>query len=65
MHEQDAAPGLANRLAVRLGARAAVSLPDTPLPGATLTGNPVRPAIAARASGRRSAPPLVAVVGGA
>ena len=33
VHEQDAAPGLANRIGVRLGARAAVSLPGTPLPG--------------------------------
>jgi UDP-N-acetylglucosamine--N-acetylmuramyl-(pentapeptide) pyrophosphoryl-undecaprenol N-acetylglucosamine transferase len=46
VHEQNAAPGLANRLAVRLGARAAVSLPGTPLPGAVLTGNPVRRAMA-------------------
>jgi UDP-N-acetylglucosamine--N-acetylmuramyl-(pentapeptide) pyrophosphoryl-undecaprenol N-acetylglucosamine transferase len=42
VHEQDAAPGLANRIGVRLGAQPAVSLPGTPLPGATLTGNPVR-----------------------
>ena len=27
VHEQDAAPGLANRIGVRLGARPAVSLP--------------------------------------
>ena len=47
VHEQDAAPGLANRIGVRLGARPAVSLPDTPLPDATLTGNPVRSVIAA------------------
>jgi undecaprenyldiphospho-muramoylpentapeptide beta-N-acetylglucosaminyltransferase len=46
VHEQNAAPGLANRLAVRLGATAAVSLPGTPLRGAVLTGNPVRRAIA-------------------
>jgi UDP-N-acetylglucosamine--N-acetylmuramyl-(pentapeptide) pyrophosphoryl-undecaprenol N-acetylglucosamine transferase len=67
VHEQDAAPGLANRWGVRFGARAAVSLPDTPLPGATLTGNPVRAAFAdlerePRADG---APALVAVFGGA
>jgi UDP-N-acetylglucosamine--N-acetylmuramyl-(pentapeptide) pyrophosphoryl-undecaprenol N-acetylglucosamine transferase len=63
VHEQNAAPGLANRTAVRLGARAAVSLPGTPLRGAVLTGNPVRPEIVAV---RRSpvSPPLVAVVGG-
>jgi undecaprenyldiphospho-muramoylpentapeptide beta-N-acetylglucosaminyltransferase len=42
VHEQNAAPGVANRVAVRLGARAAVSLPGTPLKGAVLTGNPVR-----------------------
>jgi undecaprenyldiphospho-muramoylpentapeptide beta-N-acetylglucosaminyltransferase len=42
VHEQNAAPGVANRVAVRLGARAAVSLPGTRLRGATVTGNPVR-----------------------
>jgi UDP-N-acetylglucosamine--N-acetylmuramyl-(pentapeptide) pyrophosphoryl-undecaprenol N-acetylglucosamine transferase len=63
VHEADAHPGLANRIAVRLGARPAVSLPGTPLPGAVVTGNPIRPAIAAV---RRApvTPPLVAVVGG-
>lgn len=64
VHEQNAAPGLANRIAVRLGARAAVSLPGTPLPGAVLTGNPVRAAVVAVE--RRPSPeqPLVAVFGG-
>ncbi len=38
-------PGIVNRFAVRLGARAAVSLPGTPLRDAVLTGNPVRAAI--------------------
>ena len=47
VHEQNAAPGLANRVAVRLGARAAISLPGTPLRGAVLTGNPIRSEIAA------------------
>ena len=47
VHEQNAAPGLVNRVAVALGARAAVSLPGTPLRGAVLTGNPVRAEIAA------------------
>ncbi len=63
IHEADARPGLANRIAVRLGARAAVSLPGTALPGAVVTGNPIRPAIAAV---ERSpvAPPRIAVVGG-
>jgi undecaprenyldiphospho-muramoylpentapeptide beta-N-acetylglucosaminyltransferase len=63
VHEADAHPGLANRVAVRLGARAAVSLPGTPLPGAVVTGNPIRPAIAAVAR-TPAAPPLIGVVGG-
>lgn len=62
VHEQNRTPGLANRVAVRLRARAAVSIDDTPLRGAVLTGNPVRPEIVAV---RRSpqTPPLVAFVG--
>jgi UDP-N-acetylglucosamine--N-acetylmuramyl-(pentapeptide) pyrophosphoryl-undecaprenol N-acetylglucosamine transferase len=64
VHEQNAAPGLANRWAVRLGARAAVSLPGTALPGAEVTGNPVRGAVLAVRRAPESAPPLVAVVGG-
>jgi len=67
VHEQDAAPGLANRLGVRLGARPAVSLPGTPLPNATLTGNPVRAAFARleRTPPPAGDPALVAVFGGA
>ena len=53
-------PGLANRSACALGARAAVSLPGTPLPGASLTGNPVRAEFAAvrraRPGARRCSP---------
>ena len=41
--EQNAAPGLANRLAGRFAAACAVSFPGTPLPRPVLTGNPVRP----------------------
>jgi UDP-N-acetylglucosamine--N-acetylmuramyl-(pentapeptide) pyrophosphoryl-undecaprenol N-acetylglucosamine transferase len=63
IHEQDAAPGLANRLSVRLGARGAVALPDTPLRGALLVGNPVRPEFAELAREPVS-PPLLAIVGG-
>ncbi len=63
VHEADAHPGLANRIAVRLGARAAVTLPGTALRGAVLTGNPIRPAIAA-VQRAPTLPPLVAVVGG-
>jgi UDP-N-acetylglucosamine--N-acetylmuramyl-(pentapeptide) pyrophosphoryl-undecaprenol N-acetylglucosamine transferase len=62
VHEQNAAPGLANRIAVRLGARAAVSLPGTPLAGAVLTGNPIRAEVAAVQ--RAPAAPLLAVFGG-
>ncbi len=62
VHEQNAAPGLANRIAARLGARTAVSLPGTPLRGAIVTGNPVRAAI--RAVRRAPTPGLVAIFGG-
>jgi UDP-N-acetylglucosamine--N-acetylmuramyl-(pentapeptide) pyrophosphoryl-undecaprenol N-acetylglucosamine transferase len=64
VHEQNAAPGLANRTAVRLGARAAVSLPGTPLPGAVVTGNPVRAEIAGLRRHPSPERPLVAVFGG-
>ncbi len=64
VHEQNAAPGLANRTAVRLGARAAVSLPGTPLRGAVLTGNPVRAEVAAVRRAPDPARPLVTVFGG-
>ena len=65
VHEQDAAPGLANRIGVRMGARVAASLPGTPLPGATLTGNPVREVIAAIERKPEWDPALLAVFGGA
>ena len=64
VHEQNAAPGLANRIAVRLGARAAVSLPGTPLPDAVVTGNPVRAAVVAVERRPSATVPLVAVFGG-
>jgi UDP-N-acetylglucosamine--N-acetylmuramyl-(pentapeptide) pyrophosphoryl-undecaprenol N-acetylglucosamine transferase len=63
VHEQNAAPGLANRVGARLGAAAAVSLPGTPLRGARVTGNPVRPEILLVTRAPQD-PPLVAVVGG-
>ena len=65
VHEQDAAPGLANRIGVRLGARPAVSLPDTPLPGARLTGNPVRASIVGLKRQPAHDPSLLAIYGGA
>lgn len=43
--EQNAAPGLANRLAGRIARACAVSFPGTPLPRPVVTGNPVRPEI--------------------
>ena len=63
VHESDAHPGLANRIAVALGARPAVSLPGTPLRGAVVTGNPIRPGIA-EVQLAPVVPALVAVVGG-
>ena len=74
--EQNAVPGLANRLAGRLAAACAVSFPGTPLPRAVVTGNPVRPELAhldrsdaarlraREALGWATAGHLVAVVGG-
>jgi undecaprenyldiphospho-muramoylpentapeptide beta-N-acetylglucosaminyltransferase len=64
VHEQNAAPGLANRVAVRLGAHGAVSLPGTALRGAVLTGNPVRAEIAAVRRDPAQDPQLVGIVGG-
>lgn len=74
--EQNAVPGLANRLAGRFAVACAVSFEGTPLPRAVVTGNPVRPEVveaaacpAARASARAALgiPPgrvAVAAVGG-
>lgn len=42
VHEQNAVPGAANRLLARFATCCAVSFPDTPLPRATVVGNPVR-----------------------
>ena len=40
--EQNAVPGAANRFVARFAKAAAVSFPDTPLPRAVVTGNPIR-----------------------
>jgi undecaprenyldiphospho-muramoylpentapeptide beta-N-acetylglucosaminyltransferase len=45
VHEQNAVPGAANRLAARFARASAVSYPGTLLPRAVVTGNPVRPEI--------------------
>ncbi len=50
--EQNAVPGLANRLTARFAKAAAVSFPGTDLPKAVLTGNPVRPEVLAIERGR-------------
>ncbi|MBR7744418.1 undecaprenyldiphospho-muramoylpentapeptide beta-N-acetylglucosaminyltransferase [Phycicoccus sp. BSK3Z-2] len=46
VHEQNARPGLANRLGARGAAAVGVTFPGTPLRGATLTGMPIRQEIA-------------------
>lgn len=46
IHEANARPGLANRLGARWAAGVAVTSPGTPLPGAVLTGMPLRQEIA-------------------
>jgi len=45
--EQNAVPGAANRLVARFARASAVSFPGTPLPRATVTGNPVRAQVVA------------------
>lgn len=47
LHEQNAVPGLANRLAGRFAKASAVSFEGTALPRAVVTGNPVRPEVVA------------------
>lgn len=76
VHEQNAVPGLANRLAARFARVSAVSFPGTALPRAVVTGNPVRaevlaversPAGRARAAEALGLPPgrtVVAAFGG-
>ena len=45
IHEQNAVPGLANRMAARFTSSVFVSFPDTSLPGASCIGLPLRRAI--------------------
>ena len=58
IHEQNAVAGLTNRLLARLAKRVLVAFPHTfpPKIGAVLTGNPIRPEIAALASTPRVVP---------
>ncbi|MFQ6170486.1 undecaprenyldiphospho-muramoylpentapeptide beta-N-acetylglucosaminyltransferase [Oryzobacter sp. R7] len=46
VHEQNARPGLANRLGARFAHGVGVTFPGTPLPNATVTGMPLRREIA-------------------
>jgi UDP-N-acetylglucosamine--N-acetylmuramyl-(pentapeptide) pyrophosphoryl-undecaprenol N-acetylglucosamine transferase len=46
VHEQNARPGLANRLGARMTPYVATTFPSTPLPHATVTGMPLRREIA-------------------
>lgn len=73
--EQNAVAGAANRLAARFAKACAVAFPDTGLPRAVLTGNPVRAEIASvdrakdrevarRSMGVESGRPLILVFGG-
>jgi len=75
VHEQNALPGLANKIGARVATRVAVSFPDTPLPKAEYVGLPIRTLIsgvdrsALRAEARTffgldPARPTVVVTGG-
>lgn len=50
VHEQNAVPGLANRVAARFAAGVYTAFPDTPLPGAEFIGMPLRANVAELAS---------------
>lgn len=75
VHEQNALPGLANRLGARFTSAVGITFPSTPLPHATVTGMPLRREIATldrvaarhgalRALGFRTDRPLLLVTGG-
>ncbi|WP_432562788.1 undecaprenyldiphospho-muramoylpentapeptide beta-N-acetylglucosaminyltransferase [Kineococcus sp. SYSU DK003] len=49
VHEQNALPGIANRLGARWATSTAVTFPGTPLPGAVHTGMPLRTEVVALA----------------
>lgn len=56
VHEQNARPGLANRLGARWAAAVGVTFPGTPLRGAQVTGLPLRGPVAVLVAERRSDP---------
>ncbi|WP_218146098.1 undecaprenyldiphospho-muramoylpentapeptide beta-N-acetylglucosaminyltransferase [Geodermatophilus ruber] len=55
VHEQNALPGLANRIGARLAARVAVTTPGTPLHGGAHVGMPLRTTISTLDRGSRRA----------
>ena len=63
VHEQNAVPGLVNRIAVRLRAQPLVSFVIDRWPQAVDTGNPVRETVC-RVERHPVVPPVVAIVGG-
>ena len=54
LHEQNALPGLANKVAARFAVAVLTSFPSTPLPRAQCTGLPVRQAVAGLAAQGRA-----------
>lgn len=54
IHEQNARPGLANRLGARWASHVGLTFPGTPLRGGVLTGLPLRQAIAALVEAREA-----------
>ncbi|MBO3096193.1 UDP-N-acetylmuramate--L-alanine ligase [Cellulomonas dongxiuzhuiae] len=56
VHEQNARPGLANRVGARWAAAVAVTFPGTMLPGAQVTGLPLRTAVQELATARATDP---------
>ncbi|GAB2595761.1 UDP-N-acetylglucosamine--N-acetylmuramyl-(pentapeptide) pyrophosphoryl-undecaprenol N-acetylglucosamine transferase [Pseudactinotalea suaedae] len=56
VHEQNARPGLANRLGARFASAVAVTFAGTKLPGATVVGLPLRSAIADLVAARAADP---------
>lgn len=59
VHEQNARPGLANRLGARWARAVAVTFPGTVLPHAQVTGLPLRPAVSALLDERATDPAAV------
>ncbi|SDS62439.1 UDP-N-acetylglucosamine-N-acetylmuramylpentapeptide N-acetylglucosamine transferase [Paraoerskovia marina] len=54
IHEQNARPGLANRLGARWAARVGVTFEGTPLPGGVVTGLPLRAEVAGLVAAREA-----------